>query len=76
MLTRIYPNPNNGVFVMEMPATDAAEIHVVNVFGQEILKVKAETKNRMDLSAFDKGLYFIYVLQNNAVVYKTSVIKD
>ena len=76
MLTRIYPNPNNGLFVMEMPATDAAEIHVVNVFGQEILKVKAETKNRMDLSTFDKGLYFIYVLQNNEVVYRSSVIKD
>ena len=37
---------------------------------------KAELINQIDLNAFDKGIYFISVMDNNQSVYKGSIIKE
>ena len=74
-LTRVYPNPTAGVFVIETPATNA-EIRIVNVFGQTILNTTTTGKTTVDLTAYSKGIYFVYILQDNNIVYKNAVIKD
>ena len=37
---------------------------------------KAELINQIDLNAFDKGIYFINVMENNQSVYRCSMIKE
>ena len=74
--TKVYPSPNQGLFVIEMPESADAEIHITNMIGQKILRIKAKSINSIDLLRFDNGIYFIHVLQNNRIVYSTSVIKE
>ena len=75
-LTKVYPNPNHGSFVIEMPETTNAEIHISNMLGQKILSTKAKSINTIDLLGFDNGIYFIHVTQNNTIVYRNSIIKE
>jgi hypothetical protein len=75
-LTRVYPSPNNGVFTIELPESDEFEIVVTNMLGQRMLATKAKSVNTIDLMNVDNGLYFIHVLQNNAIVYRNSIIKE
>ena len=75
-LTRVYPSPNNGVFTIELPESDEFEIVVTNMLGQKLLATKAKSVNTIDLMRFDNGIYFIHVLQNNAIVYRNSIIKE
>ena len=37
---------------------------------------KAELMNQIDLNLFDKGIYFINVMENNQSVYRGSIIKQ
>ena len=37
---------------------------------------KAELINQIDLNLFDKGIYFISVMDNNKSIYKSSIIKE
>ncbi len=37
---------------------------------------KAELINQIDLNLFDKGIYFINVMENNQSVYRSSIIKE
>ena len=73
---RIYPNPNNGEFTIELTNLNNGNITITNVLGQIIKSQKAELSNQINLSAFDKGIYFINVMENNQTVYKGSVIKE
>ena len=72
----IYPNPNNGEFTIELVSINNTYITITNVLGQIIKTQKAELMNQIDLNAFDKGIYFINVMENNQSVYKGSIIKE
>jgi len=72
----IYPNPNNGEFTIELVSVNYAYITITNVLGQIIKSQKAELINQIDLNAFDKGIYFINVMDNNQSVYRGSIIKQ
>jgi len=72
----IYPNPNNGEFTIELISVNNTYITITNVLGQIIKTQKAELMNQINLNAFDKGIYFISVLENNQSVYKGSIIKE
>ena len=37
---------------------------------------KAELINQINLSLFEKGVYFINVMENNQSVYRGSIIKE
>jgi hypothetical protein len=74
--TRVYPSPNNGVFTIEVPEADGFEIVVTNTLGQRMVAIKANSVNTIDLMNLDNGIYFIHVLQNNTIVYRTSIIKE
>jgi hypothetical protein len=37
---------------------------------------KAELTNKININAFDKGIYFISVMENNQSVYRGSIIKQ
>jgi len=73
---RIYPNPNNGEFTIELISVNNTYITITNVLGQIIKTQKAELTNKININAFDKGIYFISVIENNQFVYRGSVIKE
>ena len=73
---KVYPNPNNGEFTIELTNINNSNITITNVLGQIIKTQKAELKNQIDLNLFDKGIYFINVMENNQSVYRSSMIKE
>jgi hypothetical protein len=73
---KIYPNPTNGEFTVELLSTNNTYITITNVLGQIIKTQKAELINQINLNLFDKGIYFISVIENNQSVYKGSIIKE
>jgi len=73
---KVYPNPNNGEFTIELTNINNSNITITNVLGQIIKTQKAELMNQIDLNAFDKGIYFINVMENNQSVYRSSMIKE
>ena len=73
---KIYPNPNNGEFTIELTNINNSNINITNVLGQIIKTQKAELMNQINLNAFDKGIYFINVMENNQSVYRGSMIKE
>jgi len=72
----IYPNPNNGEFTVELVSVNNTYITITNVLGQIIKTQKAELINQINLNLFEKGVYFICVMDNNQSVYKGSIIKE
>ena len=72
----IYPNPNNGEFTIELVSVNNTYITITNVLGQIIKTQKAELINQINLNLFEKGVYFINVMENNQSVYKGSIIKE
>ena len=72
----IYPNPNNGEFTIELVSLNNTYITITNVLGQIIKSQKAELINQINLNLFEKGVYFINVMENNQSVYRGSIIKE
>ncbi len=73
---KVYPNPNNGEFTIELTNINNSNITITNVLGQIIKTQKSELINQIDLNLFDKGIYFINVMENNQSVYRGSIIKQ
>lgn len=66
----VYPNPNNGSFVISAPYT--ANYSIMNAAGQLISEGQTSAGNtQIDLSNYSNGLYFVRLQSNN----QTSVIK-
>lgn len=62
----IYPNPNNGVFVIE--TLQYCEAVVVNTLGQVVMQlVLTEGKNKVDMDFEPKGVYIITLLTEAGV---------
>ena len=53
-----------------------SNITITNILGQIIKSQKAELINQINLNLFEKGVYFISVMDNNQSVYRASIIKQ
>ena len=53
-----------------------SNITITNILGQIIKSQKAELINQINLNLFEKGVYFINVMDNNQSVYRASIIKQ
>ena len=59
----VYPNPNNGSFVVTTTANPKTTILVTNVLGNELLSINpTNTTTNINLSAQPSGMYFIKVI--------------
>ncbi len=75
----VYPNPNNGIFTVELgQATGIANLDVVDLTGRIVANtplnnLPAGSQVNVDLSGFDKGIYLVQ-LQNGTSVKTARVI--
>lgn len=54
----IYPNPNNGLFTIGLPAT-STNVEIVNMAGQTVYSKEAKNILKVDISAQPAGIYII-----------------
>ena len=71
---KVYPNPNNGMFTLNLPTTEEAQILISNVSGQVVYRnaVSGTQKVSIDLSNNAQGIYMIQVV-SGANTYHTRV---
>jgi len=71
-----YPNPTNGIFIIELGEVAKYDVTVNNVLGQTVLSTVTNGINTtIDLSAFDKGIYTVELKDENAI-YTEKVIVE
>jgi hypothetical protein len=70
----IYPNPNNGSFVVETNTTDKQTIALYDVNGKLVLSQTITGKTNIDASILNEGVYNISIVSNEGVVNKRLVI--
>jgi Zn-dependent metalloprotease len=77
---RIYPNPNKGVFTIELPVSEyqGVEIKITDMLGKTVWSsspdVKSANKVNVDLSSEAEGVYLVYLIgDGKSEVRKISV---
>jgi hypothetical protein len=59
---KLYPNPSNGHFTIEMPFDGSKQIAVYNMTGELISEVRtSDETQKVNLSEVAKGVYFIQI---------------
>lgn len=77
----VYPNPNNGLFTLKANATTPTTymLNVRNMVGQtvmsEAINVNGNLTRDMDLTSFEKGVYFVTLENGNERLVKKVVVK-
>jgi hypothetical protein len=72
--TNIYPNPNNGSFVIAPNSTTKQSMQVYDVNGKLVLNQTINGKTSIDASKLNEGVYNISLQSNEGVVNKRLVI--
>jgi hypothetical protein len=59
---KVYPNPSNGIFTVQIANNYNNQIEVYNMLGEKVYSAKQTAKNTLiDLSGKSKGVYFYSV---------------
>jgi sugar lactone lactonase YvrE len=70
----IYPNPNNGSFVIESNSATKQTMQVYDVNGKLVLSQIISGKTSIDASTLNEGIYNISLQSNEGVINKRLVI--
>jgi len=68
---RIYPNPNNGKFFVQLgdAFNKNTQIEVFNVMGKSVFKtLSSDSKTKIDLRSLKQGIYFVQIMDGKNVV--------
>ena len=60
----VFPNPSNGKFTITTNSSSINGIEIFNILGEKVYTIKDskhETPNLIDISNFQKGIYFIKI---------------
>ncbi len=71
----IYPNPNNGSFIIEN-TNNIEYIRIYNAIGKLVFEAETSYDNRISLSGFDKGLYFVQLSNSDNNIQTSKVIVE
>ncbi len=72
----LYPNPNAGKFIIELPAKAInAQLNVFSLSGEEVHQRKLnDTKNNIDISDLPQGVYIINITLGSGEKYYGRVV--
>ena len=70
----VYPNPTQGSFYV---VTDLeVKINLINLLGETVLERRlTNSNNKIDISDYPKGVYYLEVLGNNILTTKKIVLE-
>ncbi len=77
----VYPNPNNGIFTVELNniKADDYKILVTNVLGQEVYVSTEKTSilisDKIDLSDLSKGVYMLEVSNSESTITEKIIVE-
>ena len=70
----VYPNPTKGV--VEFCLQDDASVKVINTLGEIIMQEQLDVSdNKIDLSAYDKGIYYLEIVTEKQKITKKIVLE-
>jgi hypothetical protein len=78
---KVYPNPNSGLFTLEMESEKPSTymLNVRNMLGQtvmsEAINVNGSVSKTMDLTSFEKGVYFVTLENGEDRLVRKVVVK-
>lgn len=70
----VYPNPNHGLFSLNLPEEDC-DIVVFNCLGQQVYSKQAKGMTVLNLEGLDSGVYFV-TLKSEKVVSTLKFVKE
>ena len=73
----IYPNPSKGMFTINTNGASIGSISVTDILGKELFSTKPleASLTSVDLSAMQKGIYYIVVSTHSGIMRKALVIE-
>jgi hypothetical protein len=72
----IYPNPTNSLVHLDIPTISEIQgISIFNSSGQPVLQQKEIIENKIDISTFPLGSYFISMMDSKGDIYFSKFIK-
>lgn len=71
----LYPNPNNGNFVIETNLNDKQTMQILDVTGKLILQQTINGKANIDASNLDNGIYFVQMNTNEGLFTKKIIVQ-
>ena len=75
---KIYPNPNNGNFIVTLNLTDDEikdrMIQIINISGQVIKQLKVNEQHKLSINLKETGVYFIRLITNKQILTKKVTI--
>ena len=74
----IYPNPSNGKFKIETNSNKVLSVEIYNALGEKIFEpfyLQNQISNEIDLSKFQKGIYFVKIYDSKQIHFKKIVIQ-
>lgn len=74
----VYPNPSNGVVVVNINGASEAKIQVLNVLGQVVKTLDMNNINTMSLNLgeYGSGMYYIRMETANGTITKKVVVRQ
>jgi hypothetical protein len=75
---KIFPNPNNGNFTIELINVENGEMNVVDMLGSIVYRKKITGKgdNNIDLGRIANGLYVVKISDGKGLLTKKVLIKE
>jgi hypothetical protein len=72
---KAYPNPNEGIFTIEVEGNEPATVEVINAIGQVVLTYDFHQQKILDITELSNGIYFIKITSNNQMEH-LRVVKE
>lgn len=74
----VYPNPNNGQFNIQLPATYGNQLSIYNPLGQLVQPISYPTgvQYSIDLSTHPKGIYQVLLHNEDGGVFRAKVVVE
>ena len=61
----IYPNPVIDVLYIQPANNDYYSVQIINLTGQTVFQTNANTALNLNFSNYNKGIYFVKIMENN-----------